>query len=175
MNIIDSPASISNWLVCYCLHATCICSLSGNIHVLHESGSQISVHGTAPFNDITLHLTVTCVVSDSSISSTLRHGERVTTQWQFRASHRCSFTCFFLTSKDCLNIHVIMSGQHSSLSYVPEHTLVEDTHTYVTVSRKTDPIAQKSKIELLVPASSPICGEYSSGRSVLIAHSVAKI
>ena len=48
-------------------------------------------------------------------------------------------------------------------------------NVYVTVSRKTNPIAQKSKIELLVPASSPICGEYSSGRSVLIVHSVAKI
>ena len=47
--------------------------------------------------------------------------------------------------------------------------------THLTVSRKTDPIAQKSKIELLVPASSPICGEYSSGQSAPIAHSVAKI
>ena len=45
----------------------------------------------------------------------------------------------------------------------------------MTVSGKTDQIAQKSKTELLVSADSPVCAEYSSGQSVPIAHSVAKI
>ena len=57
----------------------------------------------------------------------------------------------------------------------PALLAVIDAVIYVTGFRKIGHIAQKSKIELLVPASSPICGEYSSCRSVLIAHSVAKI
>ena len=44
----------------------------------------------------------------------------------------------------------------------------------VTGSGKIDLKAHNTKIELLVPADSPMFGEYSNGQSASIAHSVAK-
>ena len=45
---------------------------------------------------------------------------------------------------------------------------------FVTGSGKIDLKAHNTKIELLVPADSPMFGEYSNGQSASIAHSVAK-